>query len=86
MFCIDNQQNPQAALDAPRWRIDKGRRVHLEPGFPASTVQGLVDRGHEIKVADARSVQFGGGQVIRRLDGGYVGGSDSRRDGLAIGR
>lgn len=83
---IDNHQNPQAALDAPRWRIDKGRHVHLEPGFPASTVQGLVDRGHEIEVADARSVQFGGGQVIRRMDGGYVGGSDSRRDGLAIGR
>ena len=83
---IDHGQNPQAALDAPRWRIDRGRRVHLEPGFTESTIQGLRDRGHEIELADACSVQFGGGQVIRRVAGGYVGGSDSRRDGLAIGR
>ncbi|MBM43759.1 MAG: gamma-glutamyltransferase, partial [Phycisphaerae bacterium] len=83
---VDHGQNPQAALDAPRWRIDRGRRVHLEPGFAESTIQGLRDRGHEIELADACSVQFGGGQVIRRVAGGYVGGSDSRRDGLAIGR
>ena len=83
---VDGASNPQAALDAPRWRIDQGRRVHLEPGFAPATVEGLRDRGHEIEHADTRSVAFGGGQVVQRVETDYVAGSDARRDGLALGR
>ena len=64
---VDGGRNPQAALDAPRWRIDQGRRVHLEPGFSAATLDGLRDRGHEILNAQERSVAFGGGQVVSEL-------------------
>jgi gamma-glutamyltranspeptidase/glutathione hydrolase len=83
---VDGGRNPQAALDAPRWRIDQGRRVHLEPGFSAATLDGLRDRGHEILNAQERSVAFGGGQVVQRVETDYVAGSDARRDGLAMGR
>lgn len=83
---VDGACNPQAALDAPRWRIDQGRRVHLEPGFSPATVQGLRDRGHEIEHAEARTVAFGGGQIVQRVEKDYVAGSDARRDGLALGR
>jgi len=83
---VDNSCNPQAALDAPRWRIDQGRRVHLEPGYPHATIQGLIDRGHEIEAAEVQSVAFGGGQIVQRTETDYVAGSDARRDGLALGR
>src|SRR3546814_7724042 len=32
-------QNPQAAADAPRWRIDSGRRVGVEPGTDPSLIE-----------------------------------------------
>ena len=78
--------DPQDALDAPRWRIAEGRRVHLEPGFPPETVQALEQLGHTIEIAEDRTVAFGGGQVVRRTDGGWIGGSDPRRDGCVGGR
>ncbi|MBI69877.1 MAG: gamma-glutamyltransferase [Phycisphaerae bacterium] len=78
-------QNPQAALDAPRWRVDAGRTVHLESGFDAKVYAALKEMGHDVKVANERTVQFGGGQVVYQVQDGYVAGSDSRRDGQAIG-
>lgn len=78
-------QNPQAALDAPRWRVEPGRTVHLESGFDAKVYTALKEMGHDVHVATERTVQFGGGQVVYQLQDGYVAGSDSRRDGQAIG-
>ena len=83
---VDFRQNPQAALDAPRWRVESGRRVAIEPGFEPSLLDELRRRGHEIELAERRTVAFGGGQAILRLDNGvYVGGSDPRRDGGVVG-
>ena len=80
-------QNPQAALDAPRWQWIKGLEVQLEPGWPEATVEGLRELGHRITVAAERSVTFGRGQAIARLDDGVLcGGSDLRGDGCAAGR
>ena len=87
-------QNPQAALDAPRWQWMRSTEVHLEPGWPDATVQGLRDRGHRITVADERSVAFGRGQAIARLGtrnpsagaATLCGASDLRGDGIAAGR
>jgi len=78
-------QNPQAALDAPRWQVTEGREVLIEPGFGEDVYEELRRRGHELRVADARTVRFGGGQAIHVLDEGYVAGSDLRRDGQAVG-
>ena len=41
--------------------------------------------GHELEVAEIRSVVFGGGQIVQGLEVGYVAASDSRRDGQAVG-
>ena len=41
--------------------------------------------GHELEIAESRSVKFGGGQVVYQVDQGYVGASDQRRDGQACG-
>ncbi len=41
--------------------------------------------GHNVKVADARTVAHGRGQVAFKLDGGYLAASDLRSDGQAVG-
>jgi gamma-glutamyltranspeptidase/glutathione hydrolase len=82
---FDHQQNPQAALDAPRWQVTKGLNVTIEPGFGENMYEELRKRGHALDVAESRSVSFGRGQVIYKLDGAYCGASDLRADGQAVG-
>ncbi len=83
---VDFAQNPQAALDAPRWQWMKGKTVQLEPGFSDATIAQLRQRGHEITIADARTVSFGRGQAIVRMNPGWMGASDLRADGLVAAR
>jgi gamma-glutamyltranspeptidase/glutathione hydrolase len=86
---LDYQQNPQAACDAPRWRYNAGLELNVEAAMPAATVQGLVERGHQLEVINDSYQDFGAGQFIWRLGNpaveGYVAASDARRDGLAAG-
>lgn len=82
---IDFMQNPQAALDAPRWQVSSGRRVAIEPGFDKSVYEELQRRGHEITITEHRTITFGSGQVILRLKDSYAAGSDPRHDGQASG-
>lgn len=76
--------NPQAALDAPRWRVEGGMRVAVEPQMPQSTIDALRAMGHNVHVAPARDVSFGGGQITLRHGDAWVGASDCRRDGEAV--
>jgi gamma-glutamyltranspeptidase/glutathione hydrolase len=80
-------QNPQTAADAPRWRVTQGLGVAIEAAMPLATRQTLADMGHEITTeAPDSSFGFGGAQIIRRLPGGgYIAGSDPRKDGHAAG-
>ena len=81
LFAFD--QNPQAAIDAPRWRYDSGKlfvEAEWSPDFRAA----LGARGHAAEVGP--SGPFGASQIIGKLDGGgYVAASESRRDGCAAG-
>ena len=45
---LDHGQQPQAACDAPRWRFNQGLEINVEAAMPAATVQGLLERGHEV--------------------------------------
>ncbi|AWP76751.1 gamma-glutamyltransferase family protein [Bordetella bronchiseptica] len=77
-------QNPQAIVDAPRWRIlEDNRTVMVEWNFPDAAVAGLRERGHAVTVAPRFSDEFGGSQAIMRIEGGYLGASDHRKDGQA---
>jgi gamma-glutamyltranspeptidase/glutathione hydrolase len=86
---LDYQQNPQTACDAPRWRVDAGMSLDVDPEMPRDTVQGLLDLGHRIVPLHDSYQDLGAGQFIWRLGDpsseGYVAASDSRRDGLAAG-
>ena len=78
---VDYGLNPQSALDAPRWRVEP-HGVVVEPGAGADVVDGLERRGHRVEVAPNR-LDFGRGQIIRRLDSGvYAGGTEPRTDGV----
>jgi len=80
----DYDQSPQAACDGPRFRVVKGMDVSVEDGFPVSSLEELNRRGHRIVALDDYN-QFGCGQMIWKLDGGYFTASDPRRDGQAVG-
>lgn len=81
---VDRQFNPQAALDAPRWRFDRENRVLLEQTVPRHVALGLSDRGHDIHVT-AEPGEFGKGQMILGLENGaFVAASEPRSDGMAI--
>ena len=80
---FEYQQNPQAAIDAPRWRIMQGQQVNLEPDFNRETKMRLEEMGHQ--VYNGHYFEFGGAQIIYKLENGYLAASDPRKDGQAIG-
>lgn len=94
---IDFGMNLQEAGDAPRIqhegdtepqgrfaRMTDGGEVDLETGFPYETVRALMRKGHSVRYADG---PYGGYQAImvNPQGGGYVGASESRKDGQAAG-
>jgi gamma-glutamyltranspeptidase/glutathione hydrolase len=86
---VDYGLDPQAALDAPRFRIDErgSRDVSIETGVPIATRRALAALGHQVKPEPTFSPSFGGGQIIAvEPDTGVLwGGSDPRKDGCAVG-
>ena len=82
-------QQPQAACDAPRWKVGAGLAVDFEPTMDPSLVEGLKAMGHRFEATDDAYMDYGSGQFIWKLsddlDDGYVAASDSRRDGQAVG-
>ena len=81
---FDHNENPQAASDAPRWYVSPNFEIFLEQGFPSATVESLRKFGHKVTLSHDIDL-FGGAQLILRLDDGYVGASDHRKEGLAAG-
>ena len=77
--------NPQAALDAPRWKVDGGLAVDLEPTAAPELRTALAALGHRLESVADSYMDFGAGQCIVRIDDGYVAASDPRRDGQAAG-
>lgn len=77
-------QNPQAALDAPRWRVESGRQLALEPEVGDEVRTALAERGHEL-IVDTTMGGFGGGQAVVELNGAWLGAADPRKEGYAGG-
>jgi gamma-glutamyltranspeptidase/glutathione hydrolase len=87
---VDDQLDPQAALDRPRFCIEplaSGGKVAIEEGIPEHTFLQLKEMGHPVELISGmgRSL-FGRGQIIRRdpATGVLCGGSDPRADGCAM--
>jgi gamma-glutamyltranspeptidase/glutathione hydrolase len=84
-----HKQQPQAACDAPRWKVGDGLNVDFESTMSRELVDGLKNLGHRFTPTADNYMDFGSGQFIWRLTDdmadGYVAASDSRRDGQAVG-
>ncbi len=82
-------QQPQAACDAPRWKVDTGLKIDIEHTMAPALVDGLRGLGHQLAPSPDPFMDFGSGQFVWRLsddaDDGYVAASDSRREGQAAG-
>src|SRR4051794_23609628 len=77
---VDDGLDPQAALDRPRFRVD-GEVLTLEGGLEPAD---FAATGLEVRTDDDHLL-FGGGQAILVTGDALVGGSDRRKDGLALG-
>ncbi|MBN1285469.1 MAG: gamma-glutamyltransferase [Anaerolineae bacterium] len=85
---VDDDLNPQEALDRPRFCLMDGASnsiLGLEEGIPVKTMARLAELGHRVRPISGRArALFGSGQIIRRAadTGVLFGGSDPRKDGL----
>ncbi len=82
---IDHGMDVKAAVSAPRfhhqWIPD---RIAVEPEIPEDVVLGLRRRGHRVEISD-RHWSACEAIAIDPETGDHLGGSDPRRDGLALG-
>ncbi|NDV89153.1 gamma-glutamyltransferase [Aurantimonas aggregata] len=78
---FDRGLDLQGAIDEPRSFAVNGV-LELEPGIPDDVRRDLEARGHVIKIAPS---PIGGAQAIRLHGEALEGGSDSRKDGMALG-
>jgi gamma-glutamyltranspeptidase/glutathione hydrolase len=73
--------NAQQAVNLPNFGSLNGPTLLEEKRFPASTVDALKARGHEVREMDMTS----GLQAIERTPTGWFGGADPRREGVVMG-
>ena len=80
---VDHGLDPQEALDCPRMFYENGE-LGVEPSVPGHVLEGLAQLGHKPII---KQDPWGGGQIVQRdHDSGiYVGASDPRKDGCALG-
>ncbi len=84
---VDDNLNPQEALNRPRWQIQNGEpggNLLIEEGTPFKTMAALAERGQRIQPeAGLGRGNFGRGQIIRydAYAGVMHGGSEPRSDG-----
>ncbi|HMV52843.1 MAG TPA: gamma-glutamyltransferase family protein [Rhodocyclaceae bacterium] len=84
---VNFELDPQAAVDAPRWRLGRAwgqdsDTLKLESRFPEATVSRLREFGHEIEMLGAYDESMGhAGMLVRHANGTLEGGSDPRSDG-----
>jgi|SRR5690242_5019877 len=82
---LDYRQQPQAVLDAPRWKVNAGLSIDLETGISPSVQDGLAALGHRFASIPDAYMDFGAGQIVVRDGDRYIAASDPRRDGQAAG-
>ena len=79
---LDFEMDVQLALDSPRtFYYDDS--LSVETTIDSETIKKLEELGHNVNYCD---LPHGGGQAIMRLNNNnLIGGSDPRKDGIALG-
>ena len=79
---IDGGLDPQATVALPH-HIEMNGPLFLEKDTPLGALQpALAKLGYDVRPA---TVETSGLQIIERVEDGYLGAADPRRDGVAIG-
>ena len=83
---VDDGADPQAAVAAPRFRVEVGDgRVCLERRAPPELVEGLRARGHRVEVTRSYDPGMGHAHVVTGWPGRWRVGVDPRCEGGALG-
>jgi gamma-glutamyltranspeptidase/glutathione hydrolase len=79
-------EDPQAAIDAPRFAVDPATAtLAVESRFAPEVLDDLRRRGHELLVGRAYDDGMGHAHAIELLRPGYRAASDPRAEGAALG-
>ncbi|MBM4261433.1 MAG: gamma-glutamyltransferase [Deltaproteobacteria bacterium] len=82
---IDHGMTPQQAISSARFNHIEATKVGLEPAVPQPVKDELTRRGHQVVGGNPES--FGGAHMImiHPESGAFIGGSDPRKGGCALG-
>lgn len=84
---IDDRTDVQAAIDAPRWRVELADwGLRHETRFDAAVLEGLAARGHRLTATGPYDMGMGHAHAIRIEADGLAVSSDPRSEGAAVGR
>ena len=83
---VDDGEDVQRAIDAPRWVIDTSDwSVTAEERFEAGVIGGLRHRGHRVRTTAPYDSVMGHAHAILVSEGGYACATDPRAEGAALG-
>lgn len=83
---IDDGADPQAAIDAARWRVEPWDwRLRVEASMGPDVRDGLAARGHSLVEVAARDSGMGHAHAIACRAEGYAVATDPRAEGAAVG-
>jgi gamma-glutamyltranspeptidase/glutathione hydrolase len=83
---VDDRDDAQRAVSAPRWTVSpRDGSVTADERFGSSLLNGLRGRGHPVATSSWHDGLFGHAHAIVVTPDGYLGASDPRAEGAAIG-
>ncbi len=83
---VDDGQDLQAAIDAPRWRVEPWDwRLRVEASLDSGVREDLTARGHEIVEVPDLDSGMGHAHAIGVRPHGYAIATDPRAEGAAVG-
>lgn len=83
---VDDGEDPQEAIDAPRWIVaPAGWTVVAESRLGNEVIDGLRARGHDCRPTIPFDGQMGHAHAILVSDDGLTGATDPRAEGAVLG-
>jgi gamma-glutamyltranspeptidase/glutathione hydrolase len=83
---IDDGEDIQRAIDAPRWVVStENWSVVVESRFDPNLIEGLRGKGHRISTTEPYNSLMGHAHAIGVTEDGYLGASDPRAEGAVLG-
>lgn len=83
---VDDEEDPQRAVGAPRWVVSPGDwSIAAESRFEPALIDELRARGHRISLTEAFDSFMGHAHAILVTEHGYAGATDPRAEGAALG-